>query len=163
VAKAVDAAVDSFGHEYVLRTKTAPQVTAQALAAEQGTAALSAFFAGLALLLAAIGLYGLMSYTVGRRTHEIGIRLALGAQLHNVKWMVLRESVALGLTGMAVGILCALGAGRLLASMLFGVSSSDGQSIVIASLLLLGVALTAGYLPARRAMRVDPMVALRYE
>jgi len=136
---------------------------AQTLVAEQGTAALSAAFAGLALLLASIGLYGLMSYTVSRRTHEIGVRMTLGAQQQNVRWMVLRDALSLGIIGIAIGIPCALAAGRLLASMLFGVSSSDVPSAAAACLLLLAVSLTAGYLPARRAMRVDPMVALRHE
>jgi ABC-type antimicrobial peptide transport system permease subunit len=137
------------------------QFMAQTLVAEQGTAALSAFFAGLALLLASIGLYGLMFYTVSRRTHEIGIRLALGTQRQNLRWMMLREEVALGVIGIAIGIPFALAASRLLAGIRFGISSTDVPSVVIASLLLLGVALTAGYPPARRAMRVDPMVALR--
>jgi predicted permease len=163
VASAVARQIESLGHEYALRTETAPAVMAQTLVAEQGTAALSAFFAGLALLLASIGLYGLMSYMVSRRTHEIGIRVALGAQRQNVRWMVLRDAVALGVIGIAAGIPCSLGANRLLASMLFGVSSTDALSLATASLLLLGVALTAGYFPARRAMRVDPMVALRCE
>jgi len=161
VARAVARQIDSFGHEYALRTETAPAVMAQTLMTEQGTAALAGFFAGLALLLPSIGLYGLMSYTESKRTREIGIRVALGAQRPNLRWMVLGEAVALGAIGIAIGIPCALGAGRLLASMLFGISSSDTLSLGIASLLLLGVALTAGYLPARRAMRVDPMVALR--
>lgn len=163
VARAVASEIDSFGHEYALRTETVPAVMAQTLVGEQGTAVLSAFFACLALLLASIGLYGLMSYTVSKRTRDIGIRMAIGAQRRNVRWMVLREAVVLGAIGIGIGIPCALGAGRLLASMLFGISSSDALSLAIASLLLFGVALTAGYLPARRAMRVNPMVALRCE
>jgi ABC-type antimicrobial peptide transport system permease subunit len=163
VAKAVAQEIESFGHEYPLRTETVPQVTAQTLEAEEGTAGLSAFFAGLALLLASIGLYGLMSYTVSRRTREIGIRVALGAQQQGLRSMVLREALSLAAIGIAIGIPCALGASRLLGSMLFGVSPNDLPSIATASLLLLGVALTAGYLPAQRAMRVEPMVALRCE
>lgn len=163
VARSVSSEIESVGHEYALRTETVPQVMAQTLVAEQGTAALSAAFAGLALLLASIGLYGLMSYTVSRRTHEIGVRMTLGAQQQNVRWMVLRDALSLGIIGIAIGIPCALAAGRLLASMLFGVSSSDVPSAAAACLLLLAVSLTAGYLPARRAMRVDPMVALRHE
>ena len=163
VARAVAREIESFGHEYALRTETVPQVMAQTLVAEQGTAALSAFFAGLALLLASIGLYGLMSYTVSRRTHEIGVRVALGAQRARVRWMVLREALVLGVVGTAIGIPCALAAARFLASMLFGVSSNDVPTIAAAVALLLIVAALAGFLPARQAMRVDPMVALRHE
>lgn len=163
VATAVGRQIESFGHEYALRTETAPQVMAQTLVVEQGTAALSAFFASLALLLASIGLFGLMSYSVSRKTHEIGIRVALGAQQQNVRRMVLREAITLGVIGIAIGIPCALGASRMLASILFGISSTDPPTLATASLLLLGVAVSAGYLPARRAMRVDPMVALRCE
>jgi predicted permease len=162
VARAVAQEIESLGHEYALRTETVPQVMAQTLVAEQGTAALSAFFAGLALLLVSIGLYGLMSYAVSRRTHEIGIRVALGAQRARVRWMVLREALMLGVVGTAIGIPCALAAARLLASMLFGVPSNDLPTIMAAVALLLIVAALAGYLPARRAMRVDPMVALRH-
>jgi predicted permease len=163
VASAVARQIESFGHEYALRTETAPEVMAQTLVVEQGTAALSAFFAGLALFLASIGLYGLMSYAVSRRTREIGLRVALGAQRQNVRRMVLREAIGLGVIGIVIGIPCALGTSRLLASILFGISSTDALSLATASLLLVGVALTAGYLPARRATRVDPMVALRHE
>jgi ABC-type antimicrobial peptide transport system permease subunit len=122
---------------------------------------LSGFFAGLALLLASIGLYGLMSYTVTRRTREIGIRVAVGAQRQNVLWLVLRETLALALFGIAIGILAAIAATHLIAKMLFGLSPSDLPTITGVSLLLLLVALLAGYLPARRASSIDPMDALR--
>ncbi len=163
VAGAVAREVESLGHEYASRTETVGQAMAQALATERATAALSAAFGGLALLLASIGLYGLMSYTVSRRTHEIGIRLALGAQRQNVRWMVLREALALSLFGIAIGVPCVLGASRAMATALFGVSSSDGPSLAIASSLLIGAALAGGYFPARAAMRVEPVVALRGE
>jgi predicted permease len=163
LARVVAQEIASFGREYALRTETVPQVVAQTLVPVRVTVTLSAFFAVLALLLASIGLYGLMSYTVGRRTHEIGIRLALGAQRARVRWMVLRETLALGLAGTAIGIPCALAASRLLTSMLFGVSSNDMPILLIAFLLVLGVAAAAGYLPARRATLVHPMIALRCE
>jgi putative ABC transport system permease protein len=124
---------------------------------------LSSFFGGLALLLASIGLYGLMAYSVSRRTREIGIRAALGARRTNLVWLVLREALALVLLEVAVGIPSALAANRLIASMLFGVSPGDLPTIAAVSLLLFASAAFAGYLPARRASRIDPVVALRNE
>jgi ABC-type antimicrobial peptide transport system permease subunit len=115
------------------------------------------------VLLACIGLYGLMSYTVTRRTREIGIRVALGAQRENILWMVLREGLVMALFGIAIGIPSALVATRLIASMLFGISTNDLPTITGVALLLLLVALLAGFLPARRASGIDPVVALRTE
>ncbi len=151
--------VDSLGHEYVLRARTVAQTIDAELVEERVTAMLSAFFAALALLLASIGLYGLMS----RRTREIGIRVAVGAQRQNVLWLVLRETLTLALLGIAIGIPSALAATRLIAKMLFGLSPTDVPTITVVSLLLLLVALFAGYLPARRASAIDPIVALRAE
>lgn len=127
------------------------------------TAILASFFAGLALLLASIGLYGLMSHAVTHRTREIGIRVALGAQSQNILRIVLRETAVLSLLGIAIGIPGGLASSRLIAGMLFGVSSNDFSNILTACLLLLAVALFAGYVPARRASRIDPIVALRAE
>jgi len=124
---------------------------------------LSGFFGVLALLLASIGLYGLMAYTVTRRTSEIGIRMALGAQRRNVLWLVLRETLVLVLFGVAIGLPLAFASTRLIASHLFGVTPNDPTTIAMATVLLVIVALLACYLPARRAARVDPMVALRCE
>jgi ABC-type antimicrobial peptide transport system permease subunit len=104
-----------------------------------------------------------MSYAVTRRTREIGIRVAVGAQRQNVLWLVLRETLALALCGIAIGIPSALAATRLIAGILFGLSPSDLPTITSVSLLLLVVALFAGYLPARRASAIDPMIALRRE
>jgi len=105
----------------------------------------------------------LMSYAVARRTREIGIRVALGAKRENILWMVLRDALALALLGLAIGVPCALAASQLISSILFGVSPSDLPTMAVVSLLLLIVALVAGYLPARRASEIDPMVALRSE
>jgi predicted lysophospholipase L1 biosynthesis ABC-type transport system permease subunit len=163
LAQTVTREVESLGHEYVVRSRSVAQVTSELLVAERVTALLSTLFAGLALLLACIGLYGLMSYTVTRRTGEMGIRAALGAQKRDILWIVLREAVALALLGIAFGIPCALAATRLIASMLYGLSSSDLPTIGAVSLLLFGVAFFASYLPGRRAAAIDPMVALRYE
>jgi predicted permease len=159
--KTIGQEVESLGHEYVLRTRTVSQTIDAELVEERVTAMLSGFFAALALLLASIGLYGLMSYTVTRRTREIGIRVAVGAQRENVLWLVLRETLALAMIGLAIGIPCAVAACRLISTMLFGLSPSDLPTIAAVSILLLVVALLAGYLPARRASTIDPIVALR--
>jgi predicted permease len=126
-------------------------------------ARLSAFFGLLAVFLACIGLYGLMSYAVTRRKNEIGLRMALGAGKSNVLWMVMRESLLLVALGIAIGVPAALAADRLVSRMLFGLSPADPLSMVGAAALLLAFAALAGYLPARKAVQVDPMVALRYE
>jgi putative ABC transport system permease protein len=126
-------------------------------------AKLSAFFAGLALLLACIGLYGVMSYAVAGRTREIGVRMALGAQRGDVVQMVLREAMLLVGVGLTIGIPVALASGPVLHSFLFGLKSTDPFSLMAVVLLLGIVAALAGFIPARRAAKVDPMVALRYE
>jgi predicted permease len=163
LAKTVGHEVESLGHEYVLRTRTVAQTISAELVEERVIAMLSGFFAALAILLASIGLYGLMSYAVTHRTREIGIRVAVGAQRQSLLWLVLRETLTLALLGIAIGIPSALAATRLIASMLFGLTSSDVPTIVAVSMLLLVVALFAGYLPARRASAIDPIVALRTE
>jgi predicted permease len=163
LAKIVGHEIEALGREYPFWTGTIAQAMSQQLATERVTAVLSGFYAALVLLLASIGLYGLMSYTVTRRTREIGVRVAVGAQRQDVLWLVLREALALTLFGIAIGIPAALVATRLIASMLFGLSPSDIPTITAVSLLLLLVALLAGYLPARRASAIDPIVALRAE
>jgi predicted permease len=163
IARPLADEIELLGHEYVSRTRTVAQVADQFLVPERVTAVLSGFFAALALLLASVGLYGLMSYAVARRTRDIGIRVALGAKRENILWMVLRETLALAVLGLAIGVPCALAASRLIAGMLFGVSPSDLPTMTAVSALLLIVALVAGYLPARRASGIDPMVALRSE
>jgi len=136
---------------------------AASLGQERLLATLSSGIGLLALLLSCIGLYGVLSYTVAQRTREIGIRMALGAERREVLRLVLRAALRLALLGAALGIPAALAAARLLASQLFGVSAADPFAIGMATLLLLAVAAAASCLPARRAARVDPLVALRYE
>ncbi len=120
-------------------------------------------FAGLAVILTSIGLYGVISYSAAQRTHEIGIRMALGAEKHDVLWLVVRQGLSLALAGVAIGVIAALLLARLISSLLFGVKSTDPLTFIGVSFLLLAITLLAGYIPARRASKVDPVVALRYE
>jgi predicted permease len=145
------------------RERTLDIVVATSEAARRYESFLGALFAGFAVLLAAIGLYGVISYAVGQRTHEIGIRMALGAQRGDVMRLVVGNGIRLALLGVAVGILAAFGLTRSMASLLFGVTATDPFTFSAVAITLVAVALAACYIPARRAMRVDPMVALRYE
>jgi predicted permease len=135
----------------------------RSLAQQRLVARLAAFFGLLALSLACVGLYGVLSYAVARRTNEIGIRMALGAQRLDVIWLVLREALALVVAGVGIGLLASLAATRTASTLLYGLEPNDPTTIAAATLLLLAVAALAGYLPARRAARVDPMTALREE
>ena len=133
------------------------------LSQQRAISALTGFFGALGLLLACVGLYGIMAYNVGRRTNEIGIRMALGAEKTDVLRMVVGQGIKLALMGVAIGIAGALALTRFLASMLYGVKPTDPLTFVAVSLILVAVAIAACYIPARRAAKVDPMVALRYE
>ncbi len=159
--RAMDASLPVYG------MRTTEEEISNSLSTERMIAGLSSIFGFLAALLATIGLYGVMAHAVARRTREIGIRMALGAEKRSVLWMVMRQVSLLVAVGLAAGIPAALALGQLggrwISGMLFGVPATDPMNIALAALLMAGVALLAGFLPARRASRVDPMVALRYE
>jgi putative ABC transport system permease protein len=144
-------------------TKTVEDVVADSFGRQHVLASLLGSFAAVALLLAAVGIYGLISYAVKQRTHEIGIRMALGAQSGQVVSLILRQGMGLTLAGLFIGLFGALAAAGLLGSFLFGVKPTDPASFAGVALLLIAVALLACYIPARRAIRVDPLVALRHE
>jgi predicted permease len=147
----------------VSRVQTMDQILSDSVARRRLYVVLLGVFAWVALLLAAAGIYGVVSYSVAQRTREIGIRVALGAERVDVLWLIVAQAAKLALTGELLGILLALGITRLMASLLFGTSAADPFTFACVAILLSGVALVACYIPARRAMRVDPMVALRYE
>jgi putative ABC transport system permease protein len=139
------------------------EVVSESVARQRFSMLLLGVFAGLALLLAAVGIYGVMSYSVAQRTHEIGIRIALGAQRSDVLKMTVGEGLRLVSTGVVIGLGTALILTRVMSSLLFGVSTNDPITFITISLILVSVAVLASYVPALRATRVDPMFALRYQ
>ena len=147
----------------IARIHTMNKEVSESVAGPRFNTSLLAIFSVAALFLAAIGIYGVLAYAVAQQTHEIGVRIALGAQRRDVMRLVLAHGAWLALVGIAIGLLAALGLTRLMASLLYGISASDPLTFAAVSLVLFVVALLACYIPARRAMRVDPMVALRYE
>jgi predicted permease len=147
----------------VFNLRTLSEQLDDSLLEERLVASLSSLFGILAVLLACVGLYGLMTYAVNRRTNEIGIRMALGAERAQIAHMILRETLLLVMAGLAIGIPASFGASHLIRSELYGLQPGDPVTISAASLLMAAIAAFAAYLPARRASRVDPMIALRYE
>jgi putative ABC transport system permease protein len=143
--------------------KTVVQYLNGTIAVPRFNTFLLAIFAALAMILTAVGLYGVVSYTVAQRTHEIGIRMALGAQPGDMLRSVVGQGIGLAVFGVGLGLIASFGLTRFLSSLLFGVSSTDPLSYAVVVAVLFTVVLLACYIPARRAMRVDPMIALRYE
>ncbi len=164
----VDAAVRRVIHEqnrdvFVANLEPMQTLIGKGLAQPRFNMVLLAVFAGVAMLLAAVGIYGVIAYSVAQRTREIGIRMALGAQRTDMLRMVLRQSLSVVVIGLVIGLAAAFAATRLLASLLYGVGANDLFTYASVVFLLGATAFFASYIPARRAMKVDPMVALRYE
>jgi ABC-type antimicrobial peptide transport system permease subunit len=147
----------------VLQTLTLADQFDNNIAQERMLTTLGGFFGALALLLAAVGLYGVMAHAVARRVREIGIRMALGARAAEVLWLILRETLLMVGIGALIGIPAALALTRLLETFLYGLTPQDPLSIAASTIILIAITALAGYIPARRATRVDPMIALRYE
>jgi len=164
VAAAIRRTVRSIDKDLpVTDVESFPKAVVASVAQERFRTLLMSSFSGIALILAAVGIFGVISYSVSQRTHEIGIRIALGAQQHNVLRLILGQGTKLALLGLGAGAVAALLLTRLMASLLYGVSATDPLTFGAVCIILLAVAVTACYVPARRAMRVDPMVALRHE
>jgi putative ABC transport system permease protein len=164
VARAVRNAVHEMDKDQsVADIQTLDKVVSASLAQPRLNTLLLGAFAAVALLLAAIGIYGVMSYSVALRTREIGIRMALGAERGDVLKLVVKHGLILAMTGAAIGLIGALSLTRLMSSLLYGVQPSDPPTFLAVSVVLVGVALLSSYIPARRATKVDPMVALRYQ
>src|SRR5215469_7047899 len=163
ITRAVQSEIQAHHREYSTKAKTLKETSEQTLGEDRATAVLSSLFAGLALVLAGIGLFGLMSYAVSRRTREIGIRIAVGAQPGEILGLILQQSLILSGLGIVVGVPCAIAATRLIGHMLFGVAPGDPLTFAAAASILLAIGAVAGYWPARRATTIDPIAALRRE
>jgi putative ABC transport system permease protein len=147
----------------IYNIRTMHEIRAESVASERLNLTLLSIFAGIALVLAIVGIYGVMSYTVTQRTHEIGIRMAIGAQPRDVFRMVIGQGMTLALIGVGIGLIGAFALTRLMASMLFDIAPTDPVTFAVIAVLLTTVALLACFIPGRRATKVDPVISLRYE
>jgi putative ABC transport system permease protein len=164
LTSAVTRTIQSIDRELpVFGVKTMDEYLASSVAAPRFNTTLLSIFASVALVLTIVGLYGVMSYSVAQRTSEIGIRMALGAQSSDVMKMVIRQGFKMVLIGLGIGLIVAFALMRIMASLLFGITTKDPITFGIVTCLLMLVALLACYLPARRATKVDPLIALKYE
>jgi predicted permease len=164
MTKMIATAVHSVDPDLALaNTKSMDQIAAESLVGDRFVSALYGAFASVALLLAGLGMYGVMAFTVAQRTHEIGVRIALGADQKDVLQIILKEGLQLAAIGLAIGLVGACIVGRTMRSTLYGVGSVDVSAFAAVAMVLLASAMAACYIPARRAAKVDPMVALRYE
>jgi putative ABC transport system permease protein len=164
VAGAIRQAVHSIDKDLpVTDVASFPDALGKSISRERFRTLLLGSFSGIALVLAAVGIFGVISYSASQRTHEIGIRMALGAQQRDVLHLILGQAAKLALLGLGIGVVLAFLLTRLIASLLYSVSATDPLTFGAVAIVLLGVAMAACYIPARRAMRVDPMVALRYQ
>jgi putative ABC transport system permease protein len=143
--------------------RTLDQVVAKSIARPRFNALLLAIFAGVALVLASVGIYGVMNYSATQRTQEIGIRMALGAKPGDILRLVVGHGMKLTLAGIVIGVIASLALTRVMANLLFGITATDLPTFVAVSVILTTVALVANYIPARRATRLNPVIALRYE
>jgi putative ABC transport system permease protein len=164
MTKSIVAAVSAIDSDLpIADVRTMDQIVSESLGSDRFKAILYGTFAGLALLLAAIGIYGVMAFAVAQRTHEIGLRIALGAGREKVLLLILKEGMVLALAGLVLGLVGACLVGRTMSGMLYGVGTIDVSAFGAVAIVLLASAILACYVPACRAARVDPMVALRYE
>jgi putative ABC transport system permease protein len=147
----------------VSNIQTMEEILADSIARQRFSMLLLAIFAGVALVLAGVGIYGVMSYSVAQRTHEIGIRMALGAQTSAVLKLAVGYGLKLVIAGLVIGLIAAFALTRVMSTLLFGITATDPATFTLISLLLIAVAALASYIPARRATRVNPIIALRYE
>jgi putative ABC transport system permease protein len=163
LAGAARQAIKSLDKDLPVTITTMDQIFSNSVAGQRFNTLLLGVFASLALILATVGVFGVINYSVAQRTHELGIRLALGAQRSDVFRLVVGQGLVLALIGVAIGVVGAFAVTRLISGLLYGVSPTDSLTFVLVSVLVTGVAMLASYIPARRATKVDPLVALRYE
>ena len=162
--KAIRSAIDSVNRDQALGdVRTLEQIVDQSMLANRVTSTILAAFASIALLLAAVGIYGVVAYTAAQRTHEMGIRAALGASAGNLRWLIFQGGMQLTLIGLLIGLAGTGAASRVMSSMLYGVGNDDPLTIAVVAAVLFGVAGLACFLPAWRITKADPMEALRYQ